>query len=522
MTRPKSGKLKFSGIVKDLDPVDCPPGVWTDGRNVQFRAGKTERVPGEARFANTGRVCDADRVWHIDNGVTRYWVYAGATPLGSLGVGVTDGVNHWNITPTGWAAIASTAKVLTLGDLNGVFWINHPELGPYWWTGDVAVHMTKLPGWPANWSVDVMRAHKNWLFGFALDDGTNYFGGRVVWSTSAAPGSIPSTWTPSVSNDAGDADFDVPTGPILDAISVRDALFVKKAHYTGGLQYIGGQYIFKPFDVFPSLGIFATGACVEVGGLVYMMTGEGEIIRHDGTSFSNILYGKLQDYIGKQINYQYPQSIFMYRDQAAGQVMLCYPVGTSRACTEAVSIEIETGDPGIRDLPGVYGVAYGQTAFLSQSWDTDAGTWADDATIWNQNASGYQASKIVFAAAGQGLLEQGAAATQWTPAGPALLPASVARTGIDFDEIDGHKAIMGLIPVLTGNAGDVVTFRIGQQETPGGAVTLDDPQAFAIGVDDHVDTQLDGRYGAIYASSLGGQPWALATMSPFVSRRGRW
>jgi hypothetical protein len=522
MTRPQSGKLKFSGIIKDVQPAECPPGVWTDGRNVMFRSGRTERVPGEARFANTGRLFDTDRDWHIDNGTTRYWIYAGATPGGSVGVAVTDGVTHWNITPSGWIAISSTAKVLTLGDLNGVFWINHPELGAYWWDGDVTHHMTKLPGWPVNWSVDVMRAHKNWLVGFALDDGTNYYGGRVVWSTSAAPGSIPAAWTPSATNDAGDGDFDVPTGPILDAISVRDALFVSKNNYTGVMQYIGGQYIFRLTDVFPSLGIFATGACVEAGNMVYMMTGSREIIRHDGTSYTNILYGKLQDYVGKQINYQYTQSIFMYRDEAAGQVMLCYPVGNSRACTEAVSIEIASGDPGIRDLPGIYGAAEGETLFVAQTWDADAGAWQDDTTVWNQNASGYTAKSIVFAASAQGLLEQGAATTQWTPSGPALLPARVERTGIDFDDLDGRKSIMGLVPLVSGNVGDTLSFQIGQQTTPSGAVDLSDVQSYAIGVDDHIDVQIDGRFGAIYAASLGGQPWQLGTLAPLVARRGRW
>jgi hypothetical protein len=522
MSRAQSGKLKFSGIVKDLTAAECPPNVWTDGRNVQFSAGRTVRVPGEAPFAATGRLFDSDVVWHVDNGVTRYWMYAGAEPGGSVGVGLTDGNTHWDITPAGWVAIGASLKVLTLGDLNGVFWINHPSLGAYWWDGDVTHIMTKLPGWPINWSVDVMRAHKNWLFGFALDDGTNYYGGRYVWSTSASPGSIPSSWTPTATNDAGDGDFEVPTGPILDAISVRDALFVMKANYTGVIQYIGGQYLFKPTDIFPSLGIFSTGACVEVGNLVYMLTGSGEVIRHDGTSYVNILYGKLQEYIGKQINYAHPESIFMYRDQAAGQVVLCYPVGTSTACTEAVTIEVVTGDAGIRDLPSVTGMAVGQVVTAPQIWDADTAAWDTDVTSWNQSAAGFQAGQIVYASGPQGLLQQGAASTQWVGGAAVAMPASVSRTGIDFDDMDGRKSIMGLMPVVVGNLGDMLSFQVGQQDIVMGPVTLDVTQSFAIGVDDHVDAQLDGRFGAIYVSSLGGVVWQLGTVAPLVARRGRW
>lgn len=522
MSRPQGAKLKFAGIVKDVQASECAPDVWTDGRNVQFRSGRTERVPGEGRFANTGRLFDADQDWHVDNGTTAFWFYAGATVAGSIGVGVTDGVTHWNITPAGWAAIASTLAVLTIGDLNGVFWINHPELGGFWWDGNVTHIMTKLPGFPVNWSFDVMRAHQNFLFGCGLDDGTNYFGGRVAWSTSASPGNIPASWTPSVTNDAGDADFDIPTGPILDMLSVRNALFVMKKAYTGVMQYVGGQYIFRKDDVFPSLGIFATGACAEAGNLVYMLTGDGEFVRHDGTAYSNILYGKLQDYVKAQINYQYPQSVFCYRDEAGGQVLLCYPVGTAKACTEAVSVELESGAAGIRDLPNVYSVANGPTLFVAQTWDADSGSWDTDTTIWNQNASGYSASKIVFAAGNQGLLEQGAAVTQWTPAGAVLLNAYVSRAGIDYDDPDAHKAIMGLRPSIKGNPGDVLSFQVGSQESSSGASTFAPAVSFTIGTDDKVDVQLDGRLGSMAVTSIGGAPWQLGSIYPLVSKRGRW
>jgi hypothetical protein len=255
-----------------------------------------------------------------------------------------------------------------------------------------------------------------------------------------------------------------------------------------------------------------------------MLTGARELIRHDGTAYTNVLYGKLQDYVTQQINYQYTQSIFMYRDEPGGQVMLCYPVGVSRACVEAVSIELETGDAGIRDLPSVYGVGIGQTAFVPQSWDSDLTpvAWDADTGIWNQNASGFAPSKIVFAAGNQGLLEQGLAATQWTPTGPALLNANVSRSGIDYDDIDGHHAIMGIRPSVKGNPGDVLTFQVGAQESGSGPVTLSPTATFTIGTDDKVDFQLDGRLGSMSLASVGGQPWQVGSLYPLVAKRGRW
>ena len=96
-------------------------------------------------------------------------------------------------------------------------------------------------------------------------------------------------------------------------------------------------------------------------------------------------------------------------------------------------MSIEDGqqrDIGIRDLPHIYMAASGATVSSNLSWDADTDSWDSDTTIWDENASPFVGDKIVFAAGNQGMLEQGAAATQWTPSGPALLPAYVQRDGI--------------------------------------------------------------------------------------------
>ena len=137
MTRPLPGPMKFAGIIKDKIPSECPATAWTDGRNVIFRAGETQRVPGEAQFANTGRVCDADVIRHIENNTGSWWVYAGASKGKTPGVGVTDGVTHWNIMPVGWTFISAKLPRLSIGDINGIVFVNHPELGCYYWDGNV-------------------------------------------------------------------------------------------------------------------------------------------------------------------------------------------------------------------------------------------------------------------------------------------------------------------------------------------------------------------------------------------------
>jgi hypothetical protein len=523
MTRPKSGQIVFSGINKDLIPGVVPADFWSDGRNVMFCAGETVRVPGEGKFAETGRLFDADVVHFVDTGTQQWWIYAGATTGGSIGVGVTNGTTHWNVTPAGWAPIASANKILTIGDLNTLPFINHPEIGPFWWDGVPANVMQKLPDWPASQTCRAMRAHKNFLMAICIDNGTTLLEGQVSWSSSAPPQTVPQFWVPSPTNDAGDLNFASPGGPLFDGLDVRDQFLVAKQNYMGVMQYVGGAFIFEKRDVFPTIGLFATNAWVQAGNLVFMLTGEGALIMHDMTSINNLLYGKLQDYVKSQINYQWPSSVFMYADHEFRQIGLAYPVGTSKACTEAVTVELESWRPGIRDLPRVFGWGHGLVEVALQSWDSDHTAWDDDITTWNQNASGFQPERIVFAGGSQGLIQQGKTNDQLAASGAAqAMEAYVTRAGIDMDEYGVRKTVSGAVPRIHGNLGDVILLQFGAQESDNASVDLTAELAYTIGVDDRVDFFLDGRLLSIGVRSVGGAPWRYAGIHPDVRQSGRW
>lgn len=512
MTRPKKGEVKLTGINRDAVPGDAPEDWWTDGRNVMFIAGETVRTPGEAKFAAPA-ISQAQFVHYVDTGDQQWWIYGGDN-----GVAVTDGTAHYTITPAGWGPIASKNYVYTAGDLNTLPFVNHPERGPYWWDGDPAHIMTPLPDWPAGWSCRVMRAHKNFLMAGNIDTGAGLLEGQVSWSSSAAPGTVPTYWQPSPTNDAGDYNFAKPGGPIIDMLSVRDQCLVAKQDFQGVLQYVGGQFVFEGRDVFPSVGLFASGAWIEQGNLVYMLTGTGEFVRHDMTSLNNILYGVLQDFLKTQLNYEFPSSVFCYRDDDNGQVCLAYPVGTSKACVEAITVEVATLRPGIRDLPGVYGASLGLTSIQPAYWDADNQSWDSDVTTWNQAGSGYQPQRVVFAGDGQGLIVQGGSNNQL--GGPML--AYAERAGIDAAEMDYRKTISGMVPRIKGNLDDVISFRFGAQANDNAAMDITGLLPFVIGRDDQVDFFLDGQLLSIHAESTGGAPWQLAALIPAMRKSGRW
>jgi hypothetical protein len=521
MARPDFGKLSLHGLIFDQMERQTPADKWTEGRNIYFDNGKSVRIPGDAPFGGA-TVCDVDVVEYVDNGAQSFWVYACARAGGRLGIGATDGITHWNITPPQWIALATKGHVLTIGSINNIPFINHPEIGPFYWDFVPAHLAAKLPGWPASWLCKVMRSHQNFLMALCLETPTGLAEGQVSWSSSADPYSVPAEWTPTATNDAGDATFSAPGGPIVDGLSVRDQFFVAKQHFTGCLAYVGGTYIFQKRDVFPSLGVIAPGAWCERANIVYQVTGALQLVQHDGNSVQPIAKGVMQDYFIGAVNSEWSGNIFLYFDPTIDQVLFCYPVSTARACTEALMLEPESMDWGIRDLPGIYDFTLGVTKARLTSWDSDPQAWEDDNTSWNQGGSGYQPAHIVWGGAAAGMLETGAADQMTGPDGvPVDIFSFIGRQGIDFDT-ESRKTISGLRPGFVGNDKGKVQFAFYAQQFENGPIEILGNYEFKIGKQEQVDFFVDTKLFGLQVSSIGGPPWSLGLLSPQVRKSGRW
>lgn len=521
MGSPKPVTVKLHGIVKDLEQTELGPDRWSDGRNVHFMAGAAMRTQGDLPFANTGRLFNADVIKFIDNGVQQYWVYAAATSGSPVGIGATNGSTHWDLTPAGWPAIVSPGNMLTIGQINGFCFINHPEFGPYYWDNDVTHDFVKLPGWPAGLTCRVMRAHKEFLMALTCDDpALGLIEGQVRWSASSGTG-VPPAWVPSATNDAGDKIFSEVGGALVEGISVRDQFFVMKTGFTGVLQYVGGEFVFAARDVFPSLGCLAPGAAVESGNIVYMLTGNMELVKHDGTTYQNILYGVMQDYLRNVMNHEFPHMCFLTRDDVNGQIVVAYPTGVSKLCTEALTYEVATGDCGIRDLPGVTMADTGSVSVVLTSWDTATGTWDTDKDIWNKDASGYQAPQLLLAGVSLGMLQVGGDSEFTTAGGRIPVESYLTRSGIDLDSKWYRKTISGAKPLIEGVLGNQVQFTFGTQEAIDGPVTLLPTQTHTIGQAAQLDFFADTLYLYCAMQSSGGAAWKYSGLVMPARRSGR-
>jgi hypothetical protein len=513
--------LALHGINKDALPGLAPQDKYTDGRNIYFKAGKSVRSPGYDIYADTGRICDVDWLQYVEIGPLRYWLYASAG-AGDIGVAVTDGEFHFNLTPAGWAPIIADGFVLTGGTINNIPFINHPEVGPFYWAYDTAAPVEELIGWPDNWTARVMRSHKDFLMAINVQTDVGQLESQVSWSNSAEAGSIPVEWIPTPENDAGDATFAQSPGPLLDGLSIRDQFFVAKRNFCGVMQYIGGQFVFQVRDVFPTTGLFATGAWVEDGNMVYMLTGEGKFIRTDGTSQQDLVDGVNAAYLRDAINYQHPESVFCYHDQAASQVVLCYPTGVNQWCDEGLSIEVTSLDCGFRDLPDVRIVSIGNIGVLGTSWDSDHDSWDSDTTSWDQGASGYQPPNLLFGCGEHGMLSQGSGPQHIVNHVWADIRSFVTRQGIDFTAYAGRATISALYPRIEGNPGTVLTYQVGCQDHDNAPLNMLPVQEFTIGTDEKLDFFIDGKLIYLSQFSIGGAQWAQTGLQPVGRQSGRW
>ncbi len=521
MAGPRMSMLALHGIAKDPLPGMADAGRYTDGRNIYFKAGKSVRSPGYNIYADEGRICDIDFLQYVEIGPIRYWFYASAG-AGDIGVGVTDGELHYDLTPPGWFPIVADGFVLTGGTINNIPFINHPEFGPFYWDYNTATPVQELIGWPDGWTCRVMRSHKDFLMAIDLQTEIGELESQVSWSNSAEAGSIPTEWEPTPENDAGDATFSQSPGPLLDGISIRDQFFVAKRNYCGVLQYIGGQFVFQSRDVFPTTGLFATGAWAEDTNMIYMLTGEGKFIRTDGTGQLDMLTGVNAKYLRNAINYQHPEAVFVYHDQAENQAVLCYPTGVNQFATEAISVELSSLDQGIRDMPDARMVAVGNIGKLATSWDSDDEAWDLDTTSWNQGASGYQPPLLLFACGEHGMLSQSTGPQHIVDHAWQDIRCYAARSGIDFTAYAGRATVSGMYPRIEGNAGTVLNFQFGMQVHDNSPLEVLPIQQFTIGTDEKMDLFIDGKLIALNLFTVGGAQWALSGLQPVGRGSGRW
>ena len=491
---------KHTGIVTDLPPEEVLPANWTGGQNVQFSETATMRVGGYEAFAEPPLGTPPLFALSVIVGPNAYWIYCSATHIY-----VTDGINHWDITPL------AGLQVCELGDwtgtiLNGIPVLNNGLDAPVFWDLQTSNRCTVLPGWPAGATCKVIRSFKYHLFALNIFDGAEQ-PNTLWWSESAAPGAIPQEWTPTPENDAGDMTLaDTPSG-IVDGLPLRDNFIVYKDYATYALAYVAGQFVYTQRKLFLTSGLQSANCVAEINGEHWAFTGT-DLIRHDGQNYVSVVQNKIKRDLVDSIEPSKLKAVCVTARHRNQQLWVGIPTAGNEWINKVFVVNILTGDVGIRMVPDVAFLARGvvNPDSANISWESDNQPWDEDITFWDQQNYSPTEDSILMAGGSQQKL--------WSADSDDLnagqpVHAFVERLSLPTNDNILHALVTRVVPRLSGSPGDVVNISVGGQNFFDEPITWDTPKPFIIGSSVAVDVQVEGRLISVRFEGVTPRKWTV-------------
>lgn len=500
MKTPNLIPYKHYGVVQDLTAADAPEGAWSDVGNFQFQEGASLRVGGYAPYADPISVSPLF-AFHTTDQSTDYWIYCGQNT-----VYVTDGTNHYNITPSAGLNVAPAGS-WTACSLNGIPVLCNGVNKPFYWDLNTANPCVNLPGWPGTATCRAIASHKFHLIALDITYSSTRYQDTIWWSNAAEPGTLPTTWTPAADNDAGDMILADTPGANLFALSLRDTLIVYKENSTYALQYVGGAFVYTQRKVFLTQGIFAKNCAVEIEGEHWVFTGT-DVIRHNGQQSASVVQDKVKNTLIDSVDTTYKDYCCVAAIHSQSQVWVCIPTQGNSSLNKAYVINTKTNDVGVRELPDVLYVGRGlvDTDLYSTQWSTDSQAWELDLTFWNQQTFNPTADSLLMCAYdSQDLWAVDTSdENDGSPVG-----AYVERESLPISDGVNNKLITRIIPDIRGFDGDVVYVKVGGQCFFGDDISWSAAEPYTIGSSHFVDVETEGRYLSVRFEASTRRKWSI-------------
>ena len=508
------------GVNVDVPPSEIGPEFFTQANNAVFRNGIAQRVLGEVpRYA--GVLSNMRNIINVqDSAGINYWVYTGEDSINVAAPGPV----HSDITPVGGLTSRDDPNTYTTSLLNGLLVWNNGDDAPQVWDGVPANPMTEIPGWIAGDRCESMRPFKFHLF--ALDMTESVAGSlpsKLKWSSAAAPGAIPQSWTPAADNDAGDNQLADTPGRIIDAAPLRSDFILYKTNSTYLCSFVGGQNVFSFRKLFVTSGVLSRNCITEYNGSHYVLTAD-DIIRHDGNHIESLLDKRARNAIFGNLDEANFQSSFVVNYEKKKELWFCLPSAGNFFADVAVIYNLTEDAWSTRDLVEVAHAAVGRVndTTVITSWDSDSEAWDDDLTSWNQQEGGESQLSLVLAstdetvATDSNILE----ADIGSNFNGVPINGLLQKVDMTFDEPERIKIIKRVHPKIQGNTGTTLSIRIGSTSTPGGAIIWSAPVTFTVGTDEFVDMFAQGKFLAFEISGAGNTPWFLNSFAFEMEIRG--
>ena len=518
-------EFHLRGIVADLPPEQVDPDKWTSAQNIFFRDIATQRVAGYlSAFRQNG--INVYYIWPLQRVQEALWIFCGVQG-GNTKLWTWDGsaLTERLVYSPSFDPPTANGRDWQCTVLNGVAVVNNGVNPPVYWNPNDSTKpaFEELPGWPASYRCRSIRAFKNNLFALGITTDTQILGDWYMWSSSAAPGTIPSEWTPAATNDAGNDSISQPQGAIVDAWPLRDKLCIAKNFSLHVVSFTGGSLVFDQRDLYISAGCLALDCIDEINGRLYIAT-QDDIIETDGHAMRSICTHEVRRFIFGNINPDQFNLCQLVKRHVTDEIWFCYPEVGADKLTKAAIYNTATNQWGVRDLPNVHYLAHGilNDPGPAETWATKTTQWQTDLTIWDESRYSATNDVIAMAEPGQSTGDVHILDADTTNNGTPLI-AQVERVGLPFGDPHNVKTVTEIRPEVVGEPGDVIEVQVGGQTYFGEPVTWSSPVPFAIGTfPNKVDVFATGRWLAIRFRSVGGRPWRIHRFRVSYKEGGRY
>lgn len=518
--------LTSKGVIQDEPAYQLPPEAWSTGLNMRSFANGMERIGGKTGTLGTNPRSGGGApvfVQYVSGPSQAWWLWATLT-----GIFVYDGATDTDITRLSGPYNATDAKDWTGTILGGVPILTTREDKPQFWNSySSATKMADLTNWPANTTARVVRAFNPYLIALNITVSGANTPHRVKWSSSADPGSLPSTWDPAdATHDAGQTDLaDVNSGIILDGAELQGQFYIYKENAVWRQTFIGGQFIFDFKSFLETAGLLATRCVATTGdGLRHVFASQDDILVHNGYVTESILNKRMKRYLFNRIDAAHFDTSFMFCNPLFEEMWFCYPTQGSSEPNAAIiwNYRYNTLTEADGNLVDFVATSIGTVSTSTGTiWSAASSTWAVDPNPW---AFAARRKVVTTQQTSKKLLSLDTGTTNDGVAFSGTLQRSGLgiigrkRTGEWLEDFQTRKLIQRVWPKL---ASGTCLVRVGYQDSPQGAVTWTPYQTFTPATKVFVDGCLgSGRSVALEFSApndfhIDGYKLDLATLGKF-------
>lgn len=506
------------GVSFDLPPYAAPPDVYSSVRNMRVTGGGMQRVGGTAEYlqdVGAGMLFPPKWVGTATSLGEIWTVYAGAA-----GVAVCNGIAHHNVTPAGWSDF--DAGTMTSGIYNGILVFNAPGRAPWYWDGTTAAGSVKaLPGFLSGTTARVIAPYSSFIVAGSLIAGAAEGDGRVAWSDAAPYGSVPSTWTPTVTNFAGELNLSTGVGRIMAMRQLGSGLAVYRVVGSFMVQSVGRPYVLTARKTAANVGAASTNCVADAMGMHAVVT-TGDIVLSDGTNVKSIGDKRVKSWIFSQVSERGLAVAHVLTMPNKAEILFCFPQGQDDSCNLAYVWNYIDDKWSVRDLPNV---THTHSTYVPQgvgvtTWDSDPGTWDEDFVAWDSTPRGGFYERAVCSSAYHGRLYVFDEGDLWIDGLP--VAGELERLSMPIGDSGRVKYVDRVFPRVVGTPGQTVYVQVGGQIDAADSIIWGPEQAYTLGSSDGISCEVMGRFISLRFRAQSSEQWTVCGWQLQVRERGQF